>query len=148
MTMSGGRTSLLHPLKRLQRRVELFYYRHQVSRNLAKSPLITVVLSSMNGPQSQAGRQNELNNSSSMDVSGPAIDSVNENQGTGLTIAECTPIEELHRSACQLRRNTYVDPLTGYQVITEYAHLQRGKCCGNNCRHCPYDHVNVKSKKR
>lgn len=29
----------------------------------------------------------------------------------------------------------YVDPLTGYHVMTRVAHLQRGECCGNACRH-------------
>uniref|UniRef100_A0A8C0G120 Chromosome 1 open reading frame 53 n=1 Tax=Chelonoidis abingdonii TaxID=106734 RepID=A0A8C0G120_CHEAB len=44
----------------------------------------------------------------------------------------------------------YVDPVTGYLVFTKVAHLQRGKCCGSACRHCPYDQANVKdpSKKK
>lgn len=29
-------------------------------------------------------------------------------------------------------------------VFTERYHLARGRCCGNSCRHCPYDHANVK----
>ena len=41
---------------------------------------------------------------------------------------------------------TYKDPSTGYQVFTELAHTQRGKCCGSGCRHCPYNHENVKDK--
>ncbi len=28
-------------------------------------------------------------------------------------------------------------------VLTEWYHLRRGYCCGNKCRHCPYDHENV-----
>lgn len=32
-------------------------------------------------------------------------------------------------------------------VFTEKYHLKKGRCCGNKCRHCPYDHKNVKSKK-
>ena len=32
----------------------------------------------------------------------------------------------------------------GMMVFTERFHLARGSCCGNRCRHCPYDHVNVK----
>lgn len=31
----------------------------------------------------------------------------------------------------------------GLMVLTERYHLARGTCCGNGCRHCPYDHVNV-----
>ncbi|WP_138591675.1 DUF5522 domain-containing protein [Pseudoalteromonas aurantia] len=26
----------------------------------------------------------------------------------------------------------------GFMVMTRWAHLKRGKCCGNNCRYCPY----------
>jgi hypothetical protein len=26
----------------------------------------------------------------------------------------------------------------GYKVFTESYHLKRGRCCQNNCRHCPY----------
>ena len=31
----------------------------------------------------------------------------------------------------------------GYMVLTAQYHLDRGSCCGNDCMHCPYDHVNV-----
>ena len=31
----------------------------------------------------------------------------------------------------------------GFYVFTEWYHLKRGTCCGNDCRHCPFDHVNV-----
>ena len=51
--------------------------------------------------------------------------------------------EELHRLACQQEKDTYIDPTTGYQVLTRQAHLRRGNCCGNSCRHCPYGHINV-----
>jgi hypothetical protein len=27
----------------------------------------------------------------------------------------------------------------GRVVFTTLFHLQRGSCCGNKCRHCPYD---------
>lgn len=56
-------------------------------------------------------------------------------------------IEELHRAACVRGQDTYIDPATGYTVFTEVFHKRRGKCCGNACRHCPYNHVNVKSKR-
>jgi hypothetical protein len=32
---------------------------------------------------------------------------------------------------------------TGLMVLTEEYHLERGYCCGNGCRHCPYDYQNV-----
>jgi diphthamide synthase (EF-2-diphthine--ammonia ligase) len=31
-------------------------------------------------------------------------------------------------------------------VFTEVAHKERGKCCGSGCRHCPYNHENVRDK--
>jgi hypothetical protein len=43
--------------------------------------------------------------------------------------------------------------LEGERVIfTERFHLERGSCCGNGCRHCPYDPkhkkgtINIKGK--
>jgi hypothetical protein len=27
----------------------------------------------------------------------------------------------------------------GYRVMTESYHVRRGTCCGNGCRHCPYE---------
>jgi len=47
-------------------------------------------------------------------------------------------IEDLHQIAVKNQRKTYTDPNTGFTVFTEYAHLKRGRCCGNSCRHCPY----------
>lgn len=32
----------------------------------------------------------------------------------------------------------------GLLVMTEAFHLERGYCCGSRCKHCPFDHVNVK----
>jgi Family of unknown function (DUF5522) len=31
----------------------------------------------------------------------------------------------------------------GFVVLTEKYHLEKGVCCGNGCRHCPYDFINV-----
>jgi hypothetical protein len=31
----------------------------------------------------------------------------------------------------------------GLMVFTEAYHRKRGFCCGNRCRHCPYEHANV-----
>jgi hypothetical protein len=36
----------------------------------------------------------------------------------------------------------------GYMVLTEEYHLERGSCCGNGCRHCPYNYVNVPEAQR
>lgn len=32
----------------------------------------------------------------------------------------------------------YIDTATGYTVLTAKYHLDKGYCCGNGCRHCPY----------
>ncbi|XP_029002656.1 uncharacterized protein C1orf53 homolog [Betta splendens] len=57
---------------------------------------------------------------------------------------EETLIHRIHREACEAQKQMYVDPSSGYKVFTEHAHLQRGKCCGSACRHCPFGQVNVK----
>lgn len=36
----------------------------------------------------------------------------------------------------------------GYMVLTEKFHLDKGFCCGNGCRHCPYNYINVPEPKR
>jgi ABC-type Fe3+-hydroxamate transport system substrate-binding protein/diphthamide synthase (EF-2-diphthine--ammonia ligase) len=52
----------------------------------------------------------------------------------------------LHEEACREGRDAYVDPSSGYRVFTRHAHEKRGRCCGSGCRHCPYDHANVRDK--
>lgn len=41
----------------------------------------------------------------------------------------------------------YFDP-GGFLVLTASYHLERGSCCGNGCRHCPYQYVNVPEPRR
>jgi hypothetical protein len=36
----------------------------------------------------------------------------------------------------------------GLIVLTEKYHLERGYCCGNGCRHCPYDYERVEELKK
>ena len=36
----------------------------------------------------------------------------------------------------------------GFVVLTEQYHLERGYCCGNGCKHCPFDFENVPEPKR
>nr|XP_040133587.1 uncharacterized protein C1orf53 homolog isoform X2 [Ictidomys tridecemlineatus] len=55
-----------------------------------------------------------------------------------LTAAE-QQIAELHAAACATGQLNYVDPATGYMVLTRIAHLQRGSCCGSACRHVQRD---------
>lgn len=58
-----------------------------------------------------------------------------------------TDIEDIHRQAILDKQSTYIDPSTGFTVFTELSHLKRGKCCGNQCRHCPYGWSNVKNER-
>ena len=51
--------------------------------------------------------------------------------------------EEAHALACARGAGTYIDPRTGYQVMTALALRARGHCCGVGCRHCPYSYENV-----
>jgi hypothetical protein len=36
----------------------------------------------------------------------------------------------------------------GLLVFTAAYHLKRGYCCGNACRHCPWNHTNVPCDQR
>ena len=46
--------------------------------------------------------------------------------------------EEIHRSACEVEAQTYMDPETGYTVLTSVYLREQGTCCGSGCRHCPF----------
>jgi Family of unknown function (DUF5522) len=48
------------------------------------------------------------------------------------------PWQQVHDEAVEAGRDTYIDPGTGYTVMTESALLAQGTCCGSGCRHCPY----------
>ncbi len=36
----------------------------------------------------------------------------------------------------------------GYVVLTELYHLEKGYCCGNGCKHCPFNYENVPEPRR
>ncbi len=44
-------------------------------------------------------------------------------------------------------KDFYYNP-EGLMVFTSAYHLQRGKCCGTGCMHCPYDYENVPEPER
>jgi len=46
----------------------------------------------------------------------------------------------------ELKEDVHYYMENGFMVFTEAFHLARGKCCGNACRHCPFDHENVKPR--
>lgn len=37
---------------------------------------------------------------------------------------------------------------SGYMVLTEKYHLDKGHCCGHGCRHCPYQYEAVPEPRR
>lgn len=44
-----------------------------------------------------------------------------------------------HTAALAAGEPTYLDPATGYVVLTADALAARGECCGSGCRHCPWE---------
>ena len=46
----------------------------------------------------------------------------------------------------ELIENQHYYMENGFMVFTELYHQSRGRCCGNACRHCPFEHVNVRSR--
>ncbi len=44
-----------------------------------------------------------------------------------------------HAAAVAAGESGYVDPGTGWFVFTAATLEARGECCGNGCRHCPYE---------
>ncbi|KAJ2705626.1 hypothetical protein FB645_002317 [Coemansia sp. IMI 203386] len=56
---------------------------------------------------------------------------------------EDLPWKKIHAEALKNNERSYIDPATGYTAFTELSHLDRGYCCGNTCRHCPYEYENV-----
>lgn len=45
-----------------------------------------------------------------------------------------------------LKENIHYYMENGFMVFTQTYHLARGTCCGNACRHCPFNYVNVKNR--
>ena len=37
---------------------------------------------------------------------------------------------------------------SGLLVFTEKYHIKKGYCCGNGCKHCPYNYESVPEPKR
>ncbi len=52
--------------------------------------------------------------------------------------ADYAAILAAHAEAVDAGWPTYVDPATGYLVLTADALWARGTCCACGCRHCPY----------
>jgi hypothetical protein len=43
-----------------------------------------------------------------------------------------------HSEALSAGVDTYIDPRSGYTVLTAGYLARRGHCCESGCRHCPY----------
>ncbi|RUS29431.1 hypothetical protein BC938DRAFT_480667 [Jimgerdemannia flammicorona] len=119
----------------------------------------------------------DQNFSTGSTVSVPDIEEVPQNQNKdGRAKGPVEPEPEwaaAHREAVMNDSNTYIDPATGYTVMTELSHRSRGYCCGkyvlqlhsihspsratlfpiafsphklslhSACRHCPFGRINV-----
>ncbi|WP_426573763.1 DUF5522 domain-containing protein [Aquihabitans sp. McL0605] len=44
-----------------------------------------------------------------------------------------------HERASDAGLSTYVDPGSGYTVLTARYLAERGYCCSQGCRHCPWE---------
>jgi hypothetical protein len=47
-------------------------------------------------------------------------------------------IIRVHADALAAGADTYIDPRSGYTVLTAGYLARRGRCCDSGCRHCPY----------
>lgn len=54
-----------------------------------------------------------------------------------------SPLDAAHRKACARGQKTYVDPETQGEVFTRAYLVERGYCCNQGCRHCPYGELNI-----
>ena len=58
--------------------------------------------------------------------------------GCHRTIPPMLEIIRAHTEALEAGADTYVDPRSGYTVLTAGYLARRGYCCESGCRHCPY----------
>lgn len=54
----------------------------------------------------------------------------------------------IHEAACERGETIYIDPQTGFSVFTRLGLLAREKCCGAGCRHCPFGHESIPTKRK
>ena len=57
---------------------------------------------------------------------------------TGVDEPSAPAFFKIHQLACENKQDSYIDPETGYHVLTSYYLQTRGECCTNRCRHCPF----------
>ena len=74
---------------------------------------------------------------------------IRKNLNTADFTAEQLAIHEKHAEAIASFDLMYEEPgRPGIKVFTRLRHFLKRKCCGSACRHCVYDHENVKPERR
>ena len=61
-------------------------------------------------------------------------------------VEDIEDFDDIHNAACVRGEKFYTDPTTGYLVMSEAEPPREGQVLRGRCRHCPYNHVNVKDK--
>ena len=59
-------------------------------------------------------------------------------KGIGVAMQPTDEQRAIHDRAVALGLRHYVDPETGYWVFTAIQLKDKGACCGQGCRHCPW----------
>jgi hypothetical protein len=54
------------------------------------------------------------------------------------TDPEYEEILSIHKRALDRGAMSYIDPRSGFSVLTAGYLKARGSCCASGCRHCPY----------
>ena len=54
----------------------------------------------------------------------------------------------VHEDACDRGEDGYIDPSSGFFVMTSLCLVKRGDCCGNGCRHCPWPEAEQRAAQR
>ena len=55
---------------------------------------------------------------------------------------------DIHEAAVARGETIYTDPETGFMVFTSLGLKARERCCGAGCRHCPFGHESVPTKRK
>ncbi|MFY7861745.1 MAG: cysteine-rich CWC family protein [Chitinophagales bacterium] len=77
-------------------------------------------------------------------LSSQTLQFLNKTKWNCLCISCLTHFEQLVNSEIPhppLVEDTHYYMENGLIVFTELFHIQKGKCCGSGCRHCPYGRI-------
>ncbi len=55
--------------------------------------------------------------------------------------------DRFYRFNSQLKENEDFYLENGFRVMTKSYLIKRGYCCGNGCRHCPYNPPHIKGNR-